>query len=101
VPHGAPDTAKDTTMPDPSHPSSGSTPSPLASAPGSSPARNTRDPVEASNASPMNPGDEAPPGTPGTGENVCPVCHGGGKVRGAACANCGGTGRIVAGIGGA
>jgi RecJ-like exonuclease len=50
----------------------------------------------------MNPGDEAPAGTPGTGDNVCPVCHGTGKVRGAeACANCGGTGRIVAGIGGA
>jgi DnaJ-class molecular chaperone len=49
----------------------------------------------------MNPGDEAPAGTPGTGENICPRCHGTGKISGQPCANCGGTGRIVAGIGGA
>jgi len=48
----------------------------------------------------MNPGDEAPPGTPGTGENFCPVCHGDGRVDGVPCANCGGTGKIVQGIGG-
>ena len=65
------------------------------------PAPNERKPVVAPNAAPMNPGDEAPAGTPGTGENVCPVCNGSGKARGQACANCGGTGRIVAGIGGA
>jgi len=51
-----------------------------------------------------NPGDEAVPGTPGTGEDVCPVCHGSGKLQaeGAAqtCANCGGTGVITEGIGG-
>lgn len=51
-----------------------------------------------------NPGDEAPRGTPGTGEDVCPVCHGSGKlqVEGGteACANCGGTGVITEGIGG-
>jgi hypothetical protein len=29
-------------------------------------------PVSAPNAAPVNPGDEAPAGTPGTGENVCP-----------------------------
>nr|GEU28095.1 hypothetical protein [Tanacetum cinerariifolium] len=29
----------------------------------------------------MNPGDDAPPGTPGTGEDVCPVCHGSGQVQ--------------------
>ena len=50
---------------------------------------------------PMSPGDAAPPGTPGTGENICPACHGSGSIRGAACATCGGSGRIVAGIGGA
>ena len=49
----------------------------------------------------LNPGDEAPPGTPGTGEDICPVCSGTDRVKGAACANCGGTGRIVEGIGGA
>jgi DnaJ-class molecular chaperone len=48
-----------------------------------------------------NPGDEATPGTPGTGEDICPVCHGTGKVSGADCKNCGGTGKIVEGIGGA
>ena len=34
----------------------------------------------------LNPGDEAAPGTPGTGEAVCP--------------DCGGSGKIVRGIGG-
>jgi hypothetical protein len=59
-------------------------------------------PIEVPNRRSMNPGDEAPAGTPGTGENVCPACHGTGKLRGAqACVSCGGTGRIVAGIGGA
>ena len=28
----------------------------------------------------MGPGDEAPPGTPGAGENICPTCGGTGKV---------------------
>lgn len=60
-----------------------------------------RDAVQAPNAAPMNPGDEAPAGTPGTGENICPACHGSGRLRGAACASCGGSGRIVTGIGGA
>jgi hypothetical protein len=52
----------------------------------------------------LNPGDEAEPGTPGTGEDVCPVCHGSGKLETEGtpqtCANCGGTGVIVEGIGG-
>ena len=49
----------------------------------------------------LNPGDEAAPGTPGTGEDVCPVCHGNGKIDGRACSNCGGSGRVIKGIGGA
>lgn len=49
----------------------------------------------------MNPGDEAPAGTPGTGEDLCPVCHGSGRIAGRACENCGGTGKIIRGIGGA
>lgn len=65
------------------------------------PEPNESKPVNAPNAAPMNPGDEAPAGTPGTGENICPVCNGSGKTRGHACANCGGTGKIIAGIGGA
>ena len=48
-----------------------------------------------------NPGDEAPPGTPGTGEDICPDCHGTGKVGGSVCKTCGGTGKITEGIGGA
>jgi hypothetical protein len=47
------------------------------------------------------PGDMAEPGTPGTGENVCPVCGGGGEVDGKPCANCEGSGIVIEGIGGA
>jgi hypothetical protein len=47
---------------------------------------------------PMNPGDEA---APGSGEGICPVCSGCGKTPdGKPCPNCGGTGRIIEGIGG-
>ncbi|MBI0535261.1 hypothetical protein D9599_06730 [Roseomonas sp. KE2513] len=49
---------------------------------------------------PLNPGDDAPPGTPGTGENVCPQCQGSGKLSGAECPNCGGTGIVIEGIAG-
>jgi hypothetical protein len=53
-------------------------------------------------ATPMSPGDEAPAGTPGTGEDICPECDGRGKTaRGEPCRNCDGTGRIVRGVGGA
>jgi len=49
----------------------------------------------------MNPGDEAAPGTPGSGEDICPVCSGSGKTPdGKDCPNCGGSGRITEGIGG-
>ena len=48
-----------------------------------------------------NPGDEAVPGTPGTGENICPVCNGSGRNNGGECRNCGGTGKVIEGIGGA
>lgn len=50
---------------------------------------------------PLNPGDEAAPGTPGSGEGICPVCSGCGKTPdGKSCPNCGGSGRITEGIGG-
>jgi hypothetical protein len=49
----------------------------------------------------MAPGDEARPGTPGTGEDACPTCDGNGEVDGEKCSNCEGTGRIVAGVSGA
>lgn len=49
----------------------------------------------------LNPGDEAEPGTPGTGENVCPECKGSGRLGAKPCPNCGGTGKVIEGIGGA
>jgi DnaJ-class molecular chaperone len=48
----------------------------------------------------VHPGDEAAPGTPGTGENICPTCKGSGEVRQKPCPDCGGTGKVVEGIGG-
>lgn len=50
---------------------------------------------------PLNPGDDAAPGTPGTGENICPQCGGSGEWQGSECAQCGGSGRVIEGIGGA
>ncbi|HJU16395.1 MAG TPA: hypothetical protein VJ770_07985 [Stellaceae bacterium] len=50
---------------------------------------------------PMNPGDEAPPGTVGTGETMCPECAGTGRKNAAPCRNCNGTGKVVQGVGGA
>lgn len=49
----------------------------------------------------MNPGDQAPPGTAGTGENICPDCSGSGELNGKPCATCGGTGKVIEAIGGA
>ena len=53
---------------------------------------------------PINPGDEAAAGTPGTGDDVCPICHGTGRILDEddtiPCSNCGGTGLITEGIGG-
>jgi DnaJ-class molecular chaperone len=48
-----------------------------------------------------SPGDEAEPGTPGTGEALCPRCGGSGDVDGEICPECEGSGRVVQGIGGA
>lgn len=50
---------------------------------------------------PMAPGDEAPAGTPGTGEDVCPRCGGSGQLGGRPCPDCQGTGKVNVGIGGA
>lgn len=54
-----------------------------------------------SQPAPMAPGDQAPPGTPGTGETVCPSCGGSGRLQAETCAECQGTGKVVVGIGGA
>ena len=48
-----------------------------------------------------NPGDDAEAGTPGTGEDICDECSGSGKLGdGRDCPNCGGTGKVIHGIGG-
>jgi DnaJ-class molecular chaperone len=43
----------------------------------------------------VNPGDEAPAGTPGTGENICRDCGGSGRVDDAPCPCCGGSGKVI------
>jgi hypothetical protein len=48
----------------------------------------------------INPGDDAPPGTPGTGEDICRDCHGSGRIDGKTCPACGGTGKVTEGVGG-
>ena len=49
---------------------------------------------------PTNPGDEAAPGTPGAAENLCRRCGGSGTIDGGECPECGGTGKVIEGIGG-
>ena len=49
----------------------------------------------------MAPGDEAPPGTRGTAEHLCPACDGSGRRDGETCPECEGSGRVVRGMGGA
>jgi hypothetical protein len=46
------------------------------------------------------PGDEAPAGTPGTGEDLCPRCAGSGRADGKPCPDCNGTGKVTGGVGG-
>jgi hypothetical protein len=46
------------------------------------------------------PGDDAPASTPGTGENICPDCNGSGQRDSRECPTCGGTGKVIEGIGG-
>lgn len=57
--------------------------------------------VRTMNEAPLNPGDDAAPGTPGTGEDVCPVCGGTGTKDDDRCDSCGGSGVVIHGIGGA
>lgn len=56
---------------------------------------------QAGSSAPMAPGDEAPKGTPGTGENICRDCGGSGQQGGATCPTCEGSGVVTVGIGGA
>jgi hypothetical protein len=84
-----------TLLASPSHASSGA------------PARGSQDGITYAAAKPDEappaaaPGDEAAPGSEGTGENVCPRCGGSGRTEGGErCEACGGTGTITEGIGG-
>ena len=44
----------------------------------------------------LHPGDQAVPGTPSTGEDLCPECAGGGTLAaGGRCMNCDGTGKVI------
>jgi hypothetical protein len=64
--------------------------------------RSDRSPQQPAGAQPpMSPGDDAPAGTPGTGENVCPRCGGSGRLGASACPVCEGSGKVNAAIGGA
>jgi len=49
----------------------------------------------------MNPGDEAPPGTLDTGDNVCPDRSGSGRRKSGECPTRGGRGKVIEAIGGA
>jgi hypothetical protein len=49
---------------------------------------------------PTAPGDEAAPGTPGTGENLCRHCNGTGEHDGIPCPVCDGTGKVIEGLAG-
>jgi hypothetical protein len=49
----------------------------------------------------MAPGDEAPAGTEGTGEDLCPECGGSGRADGGECSHCAGPGKVIKGISGA
>jgi hypothetical protein len=48
----------------------------------------------------MAPGDEAPPGAPEAGEDICPECSGAGRVDGEPCELCAGSGRVHRAVGG-
>jgi hypothetical protein len=54
----------------------------------------------APNPGDQKPGDDAPVGTPGTGDDICAECQGSGSILGHACEACQGTGIVNKGIGG-
>ena len=66
------------------------------------PGGSTRDAIRTAPDAPLAPGDEAPAGTPGTGEGLCHDCGGSGRTDdGKPCPTCGGSGKVTVGIGGA
>jgi len=48
----------------------------------------------------MAPGDEAPPDRENAAPNVCPRCGGSGKLEGAECELCAGSGEVQEAVGG-
>jgi DnaJ-class molecular chaperone len=42
-----------------------------------------------------SPGDQAPPGTKQTAENICPKCRGSGRIDDKTCPDCGGSGKVI------
>ena len=49
----------------------------------------------------LNPGDETPAGSSGTGEGICRECGGSGRMGEAVCPSCAGSGKVTVGVGGA
>ncbi len=45
------------------------------------------------------PGDEVSPGTPQSGENLCPACGGSGEVGSRPCRECRGSGTVTTLVG--
>jgi len=62
------------------------------------------DPRAAKPPTPLAPGDEAAPGTPGSAEGLCRACGGTGRSNTAdgetTCPVCEGTGKVTVGVGG-
>ena len=57
--------------------------------------------ASSSSTTSRSPGDDAPAGTVGTGEDVCGRCEGTGKLDGdRVCPDCEGSGVVIQGIGG-
>lgn len=63
----------------------------------------TREDLDATKPpAPSAPGDEVPPGTPGSAEAICRACGGSGRneADGKTCPECEGTGKVQVGVGG-
>ncbi|RZM03391.1 MAG: hypothetical protein EOP73_05905 [Variovorax sp.] len=58
------------------------------------------DPGSANEFQPVSPGDESPPGTPGTAKGPCPECGGSGRSeKGQRCPACDGIGTVTVNVG--
>jgi DnaJ-class molecular chaperone len=48
---------------------------------------------------PKKPGDEVPAGTAQSGETICRLCKGAGRVQDGPCPECGGSGKVTVLVG--